>query len=41
MLSHHASDEKIVLSVLKVLQEQSIPVWFDKNRETGDDITDR
>ncbi|CAF0788561.1 unnamed protein product [Rotaria sordida] len=40
MISHDVSDEAIILQVLQVLRDQSIPIWFDKDRKRSDNIYD-
>ena len=41
MFSHDVSDENIVLQILQALCDQSIPVWFDRDRGWSHNIYDR
>ena len=41
MFSHDVNDETIILQILQVLRDQSIPIWFDKDRRRSDNIYDR
>jgi hypothetical protein len=41
MLSYNSHSQDIVSKIYNILQDEHIPVWFDENGDSKDDIHER